>query len=159
MTYPQVTVLGIGPEGHEQQVHILIGQQPAQLWKLDVITDQNAHTPGIGIEHLQLVTALDNPVATFLRGDMQLGLALLGTVPAQQIGDVVQTPVLAFLDHRTSDDVDVITDRHAQHLGAEALGKAAEETDRFDIIGLIAQAHQRRIEQLREYRKVATVIR
>ena len=55
--HAQEGVLGIGPERHEQDVHALFGEQPAQLRKLDVVADQDADAAGVGVVHLQAVAS------------------------------------------------------------------------------------------------------
>ncbi len=157
MAHAQVAVFGVGPERHEENVHILVGQQSAQFRKLHVVADQNADAAGVGVENTQAVTALDRPVLALVGGDVNLLLLLHRAVAAHQIGDVVNAPVL-FQRHGAADDVDVVAHRHVRHGVADFLGEAGQVSHRFHGIEVGLEAHQRRAEEFRQHGEIGPVI-
>src|SRR5690606_21551337 len=121
MAHAQIAVLGIGPEGDADNVHILAGGDTAQLRELNVVADHDGDTAGVGIEDLELITTFNNPVAAFVGGDVHLALLVHTAIPMAQVRNVVD-PVVFNQRHGAGDNVDVVTDGHFRHFVAELFG-------------------------------------
>ncbi len=88
---------------------------------------------------------------------MELGLALDGTVPTAQVGDVVELLVL-HQGHGTGDDIDIVGHRQPRNLVDNVQGELRQEPHGIHRGFVRLQGHQRGTEEFREHRDVALVV-
>ncbi len=107
--HAQKRVFCIRPDRHKQDVHPRKRLKAGQLWKLNVIADQDPDSPSISLDCLQPLSATDHPIAAFIRRDMQLVLTVHAAVALTEVGDIEQ---LAVFHHgqTATNDIHVIAD-------------------------------------------------
>src|SRR5690606_28229628 len=88
--HAQVALAVVGAEGNEDDLGAGVGETAGGLGELGVVADEHADAGGGGLDDAQVGAAGDAPPATFVGGDVELGL--LGGAAVGQIdgADVVQ---------------------------------------------------------------------
>ena len=159
VAHPQMAVAVFGGERHEQHVHALIREMPAEFGEFAVVADQHADRPAVGLDRVERVAADNVPVVAFARGRVNLGLLVFGAVAQIDIGDVLQV----FTDARrvrTGDDVDIELHRQRGHELAELVDEIGQALDRRAMAQfLVLDRQQLDREQLGEDHEVRLGVR
>ncbi|MFT7304107.1 MAG: hypothetical protein ACI8UZ_002955, partial [Akkermansiaceae bacterium] len=134
---------GVGAEGDEKNVQILVRQMTAELGELTVIADENADSAGIGLKDFDLVAADHAPVIFFTGSDVDFILGLVGAIAAAEEDDVIK-PLLMVVWHATGDDIDVVLDRFLDEEFQDFVGMVGETTNRGGGSQVIIGGHERR---------------
>ena len=79
-----ISVLRIGHEGDEQNLHALVGHDARQLGELHVVADQDAYLGTIRLERLQRLASAQTPALDFVGRDVYLLVHLVRAVAAAE---------------------------------------------------------------------------
>src|SRR5690606_35559553 len=109
-------------------------------------------------KQFELVTALHDPVALFVRSGMKFVLGADGAVAAAQVGDVVEQIVFDNR-HGTRHHIDVVTDRKAGDCFENVICVAGEQTNGVNRVVLGLQTHQRGIKKFGKQGDIAAIVR
>lgn len=153
-----VSVLRIGHEGDEQNLHALVGHDARQLGELHVVADQDAYLGTIRLERLQRLASAQTPALDFVGRDVYLLIHLVRAVAAAEEAHVVQAAVFLDERHATRDDVDIVADGQLDEALAYLVGIGSQATDSFGLALVVEAGHERRVEVFGEEDEVALVV-
>ena len=157
--HARVSVLRVGEERHEEDLHALVGHDARQLGELDVVADQHADAGAVRVEGLHHAAAAQTPALHLVGRDVHLLVHVVGAVAAAEEADVVEPSVGLDVGHAAGDDVDVVADGQLDEAVADLLGVLCQPADRLCFAQVVEAGHERGVEVLGEEHEVALVVR
>ena len=146
--HARIAVLRIREEGHEEDLHPLVGHDARQLGELHVVADQHADTRAVRVEGLDHPSAAQAPALHLVGRDVDLLVHVVRAVAAAEEPHVVKPAVGLDVGHAARDDIDIVADGQLDEAVADLLGVLSQSADRLRLAQIVEPGHERRVEIL-----------
>lgn len=85
-----VSILGIGHEWHEENLHAILCHQAGKLWELHIIANDDTYLATVSIEGLDMATATQAPALLLIWRNVNLLIHVHTTISAAEEAHIVE---------------------------------------------------------------------